>query len=38
MARPAPTVPTYRHRKATDRAHVLIGGRFVYLGRHGTPG
>ena len=37
MARPRPPVPRYSHHKATDRAFVQVDGRFVYLGRYGSP-
>ena len=29
--------PTYRLHKATGQAVVTLGGRDIYLGRHGTP-
>lgn len=36
MPRPRPAVPAYRHHKSTDRAYVLVDGRFTYLGRYNT--
>jgi hypothetical protein len=29
-------LPKYRHHKASGQAVVTLGGREVYLGRHGT--
>jgi integrase len=31
------TVPRYLHHKGSGQAYVTIGGRLVYLGKHGTP-
>ena len=35
-ARP-PRTPSYREHKPSGQAVVTLGGRDVYLGKHGTP-
>ncbi|HSZ56148.1 MAG TPA: site-specific integrase [Tepidisphaeraceae bacterium] len=37
MARPRTIDPKYRLHKSSGRAYVVLDGRPVYLGRHGTP-
>lgn len=37
QTKPHPKVPAYRLHKATGQAVVTLGGRDVYLGKHGTP-
>jgi integrase len=36
MPRPKTLNPKYRHHKATGRAYVVVDGKSVYLGDHGT--
>ena len=31
------TVPSYRLHKASENAYVELGGKRIYLGKHGTP-
>jgi hypothetical protein len=36
MARPKTLEPKNRHRKASGRVYVVLGGKPVYLGKYGT--
>lgn len=37
MARPKNTTPTYKHHKSTGLARTWVNGKWITLGKYGSP-